>query len=130
MAKQANPVSRTANMTNPTLTVDRAPLDIAPADAGFQTDQVATISVGHLVHDTYTAFLAPVLPLIQANLGIGYALAGSLSIFTQRPSVLNPFIGYLADRVSVRYFVILAPGITAFDNQPLAPYELRFTIGS
>ena len=23
----------------------------------------------------------------------------------------------------------LAPGITAFDSQPLAPYELRFTIG-
>ncbi len=24
----------------------------------------------------------------------------------------------------------LSPGITAFDNQPLAPYELRFTVGS
>ncbi len=23
----------------------------------------------------------------------------------------------------------LSPGITAFDNQPLLPYELRFTIG-
>ncbi len=110
-------------MTNPTLTVDRAPLDVAPADAGFQTDQVATISVGHLVHDTYTAFLAPLLPLIQGNLGIGYALAGSLAIFTQLPSVLNPFIGYLADRVSVRYFVILAPAVTAtvFSSLGLAP---------
>lgn len=100
-------------MTNQTLTVDLAPLDAAPADAGFQTDQVATISAAHLVHDAYTAFLAPLLPLIQGNLGIGYALAGSLAIFTQLPSVLNPLIGYLADRVSVRYFVILAPAVTA-----------------
>ncbi|MCB0031226.1 MAG: MFS transporter, partial [Anaerolineales bacterium] len=30
----------------------------------------------------------------------------------QIPSILNPFIGYLADRVSVRYFVIMAPAIT------------------
>jgi FSR family fosmidomycin resistance protein-like MFS transporter len=29
------------------------------------------------------------------------------------PALLNPFIGYLADKVSLRYFVILAPGITA-----------------
>ncbi|MCB0064296.1 MAG: MFS transporter, partial [Caldilineaceae bacterium] len=33
-------------------------------------------------------------------------------ILTQLPSLLNPFIGYLADRVSLRYFIILAPGIT------------------
>ena len=110
-------------MTNQTLAVDRTPLDVAPPDAGFQADQVATISVGHLVQDTYPAFLAPLLPLIQANLGIGYALAGSLAIFTQLPSVLNPFIGYLADRVSVRYFVILAPAVTAtvFSSLGLAP---------
>jgi FSR family fosmidomycin resistance protein-like MFS transporter len=100
-------------MTNPTLVVDQPASDAAPAEAGFQVGQVATIGVAHLVQDSYTAFLAPLLPLIQANLGIGYALAGSLAIFTQLPSVLNPFIGYLADRVSVRYFVILAPAITA-----------------
>lgn len=100
-------------MTNQTLAADRAPLDVAPADAGFQTGQVATIGAGHLVQDSYTAFLAPLLPLIQTQLGIGYALAGSLAIFTQLPSVLNPFIGYLADRISVRYFVILAPAVTA-----------------
>lgn len=31
----------------------------------------------------------------------------------QIPSLLNPFIGYLADKISLRYFVILAPGLTA-----------------
>ncbi|HNU05163.1 MAG TPA: MFS transporter [Anaerolineae bacterium] len=100
-------------MTNPTLAAEPAPSAVAPADAGFQTGQVATIAAGHVVQDSYTAFLAPLLPLLQTQLGIGYALAGSLAIFTQLPSVLNPFIGYLADRISVRYFVILAPAVTA-----------------
>ena len=79
----------------------------------FHGGQVATIAGGHFVHDTFTAFLAPLLPLIQDMLGIGYASAGGLVIFTQLPSLLNPFIGYLADRISVRYFVILAPATTA-----------------
>ncbi len=85
----------------------------AAVAATFQTDQVATISAGHLVHDTYSAFLAPMLIPIQEMLGLGYAAAGTLVIITQIPSLLNPFIGYLADRVSVRYFVVLAPAVTA-----------------
>ncbi len=84
------------------------------ADAGhFHTDQVATVAGGHLVHDTYAAFLAPLLPVLQDTLGMGYAGAGGLAIFTQIPSLFTPFIGYLADRISLRYFVILAPAATA-----------------
>lgn len=85
----------------------------ATTDSVFQTDQVATIAGGHFLHDTYSAFLAPLLPLIQDNLGTNYAMTGGLTIFTQLPSLFNPFLGYLADRMSLRYFVILAPGITA-----------------
>jgi len=81
--------------------------------SSFQTDQVATIAGGHFIHDTYTAFLAPLLPILQGNLGITYAAAGSLAVFMQLPSLLNPFIGYMADRISLRYFIILAPAITA-----------------
>lgn len=79
----------------------------------FQTGEVITIAGGHFAHDTYSAFLAPLLPLIQERLGTGYALTGSLAIFAQLPSLLNPFIGYLADKISLRYFIILAPAVTA-----------------
>lgn len=82
-------------------------------DARFHTDQVITVAGGHFVHDSFTAFLAPLLPLIQDKLSIGYASAGGLAIFSQIPSLLTPFIGYMADRVSLRYFVILAPAVTA-----------------
>ncbi len=79
----------------------------------FQTDRVLTISAGHAVHDTYTAFLAPLLPAFIANLSLSNTEAGLLTVFMQGPSLLQPFIGHLADRVSLRYCVILAPAVTA-----------------
>lgn len=90
-----------------------APNATAPnATARFNTGQVMTVAGAHFIHDTYSAFIAPLLPLIQARLGIGFALAGGLAVFAQLPSILNPFIGYIADKVSVRYFIIVAPAVT------------------
>jgi MFS transporter, FSR family, fosmidomycin resistance protein len=83
------------------------------AEEGFDTGQVLTITAGHFIHDVYTAFVAPLLPLIIAKLSISLTLAGSLTALLQLPGLLNPFIGYLADRISLRYFVILAPAVTA-----------------
>lgn len=78
----------------------------------FQTDGVLTITAGHAVHDTYTAFLTPLLPAFIANLALSKTEAGLLTVFMQGPSLLQPFIGHLADRVSLRTFVILAPAMT------------------
>lgn len=96
----------------------------------FQGVHVLTIAGAHFVHDTYSAFLAPLLPLVQERLGTSYAGTGSLAIFAQLPSLLNPFLGYIADRVSLRYFVILAPGITAtlFGSLGLAPNYLTLAL--
>jgi FSR family fosmidomycin resistance protein-like MFS transporter len=79
----------------------------------FQTDRVLTISAGHAVHDTYTAFLPSLLPVFIANLSLSMTEAGLLTVFMQGPSLLQPFIGHLADRISLRTFVILAPAVTA-----------------
>ncbi|MFN2233713.1 MAG: MFS transporter, partial [Anaerolineales bacterium] len=79
----------------------------------FNTDQVLTIVGGHFVHDIYSGFVAPLLPLIIEKLSLTLTLAGSLTAFMQLPGLLNPFIGYFADKVSLRYFVILAPAATA-----------------
>jgi FSR family fosmidomycin resistance protein-like MFS transporter len=74
---------------------------------------VILLSVGHAIHDMYPAFLAPLLPLLQAKLSLSNTLAGSLATFLRSSSLVQPFIGYLADRTSARLFVILAPGATA-----------------
>lgn len=79
----------------------------------FQAGQVLTVVTGHFTHDTSSAFFAPLLPLIQEKLALSYSLAGSLALLLQLPGLLTPFIGYLADRISVRYFVIFAPAVTA-----------------
>ena len=79
----------------------------------FQTGNVLTISIAHLIHDIYSSFLAPILPLLIEKLGISYSLAGFLSVVQRLPSIMNPFIGLLADRLSVRYFIIIAPALTA-----------------
>jgi FSR family fosmidomycin resistance protein-like MFS transporter len=79
----------------------------------FQTGHVLTIIAGHAVHDTYTAFLPPLLPVFIANLSLSNTEAGLLTVFMQGPSLLQPFIGHLADRVNLRIFVILSPAVTA-----------------
>jgi MFS transporter, FSR family, fosmidomycin resistance protein len=79
----------------------------------FETARVVLLSIGHAVHDMYPAFLAPLLPLLQAKLGLSNTLAGSLATFLRSSSLAQPAIGYLADRTSARVFVILAPAATA-----------------
>jgi FSR family fosmidomycin resistance protein-like MFS transporter len=89
------------------------PQKTPPPDEEFHGEQVLTIAGGHFVHDTYSAFIPPLLPILQERLSANYALTGGLVVFTQLPSLLNPLLGYLADKVSLRYFVILAPAVTA-----------------
>ena len=79
----------------------------------FHTGEVLTIAGGHFIHDTFSAFLSPLLPRLIEKLALSFTSAGLLQAFLQFPTILTPFIGYLADRVSVRYFVILAPAVTA-----------------
>ena len=83
------------------------------AKDGFQSREVFVIAAGHFVHDIYSAFLAPLLPLLIEKLSITLTMAGSLSAFMQFPALLNPLIGRLADKSGVRYFVVFAPAITA-----------------
>jgi FSR family fosmidomycin resistance protein-like MFS transporter len=82
-------------------------------DTEFQSSRVATIAGGHAVHDTFTAFLPPLLPRFIENLSLTNTAAGTLSAFLQIPSLLQPFIGHLADRTTLRWIVVLAPGVTA-----------------
>ena len=89
----------------------------------FQAEQVITISSGHFIHDVYSAFLAPLLPLIIEKLPLSLTAAGSLSAYMQLPAILTPFIGHLSDKYNLRYLVIFAPGLaaTAMSAIGLAP---------
>ena len=80
---------------------------------GFEKGRVLTISAVHFVHDCYTAFLAPALPLIIDKLGISYGMTGLLAVIQRIPSLFNPVIGIIAERPVMRYMVIFSPALTA-----------------
>jgi MFS transporter, FSR family, fosmidomycin resistance protein len=79
----------------------------------FQTNSVATIAQSHAVHDTYTAFLPSILPIIKENFSLSTTEVGVLTLFQQAPSLAQPIIGHIADRKSLRYLVICTPAISA-----------------
>lgn len=79
----------------------------------FQTGNVLLISFSHLIHDIYGSFLAPLLPLLIEKLGFSYTLAGLLAPAQRFPSLLNPWLGAIADRSQGRYFLIFSPAVTA-----------------
>lgn len=79
----------------------------------FRTDQVLTISAGHAVHDTYTAFVPPLLPLFIQNLMLTRTEAGLLTVFMQAPSLVQPIIGHWADQVALHHVILFAPALSA-----------------
>lgn len=79
----------------------------------FQTGNVTFLSIGHWLFDTYQAFLPAFLPIILQNFSLTKMQGGTLSAFNQFPSLLQPVIGYISDRRSLRWVVILAPAISA-----------------
>lgn len=84
-----------------------------PSTAPFRTGGVLLISLCHFIHDIYSSFLSPLLPLLIEKLSLSLTRAGLLSTVMQIPALLNPLIGQWADRISTRWFVILAPALTA-----------------
>ncbi len=79
----------------------------------FQGDQVFIIASGHFIHDVYSAFLAPLLPLIRERLALSLTMAGTLTAMMQLPALLNPVVGHYADKFKPRYLVVFAPAVTA-----------------
>lgn len=78
----------------------------------YKKAKVLSISTGHFLHDIYSSFLAPMLPLLIEKLGISLSLVGLLDVIRRIPSIINPLIGVMADRTGMKYMIILAPAIT------------------
>jgi len=79
----------------------------------FKKMEVTLLSLAHLMHDTFSAFLSPLLPLLIAKLNMSLSMIALLDITRRLPALFNPFIGLLAERMGMKYFVILTPAITA-----------------
>lgn len=78
----------------------------------FKGSGVATISFAHLIHDVYSSFLAPLLPILITKFGLNLTTAGILTLAQRTPSFLSIFIGAVVHKISWRWVLILAPVIT------------------
>lgn len=68
------------------------------------------VAFAHFITDAYNAFLPPLLPRIMDGLGLSIALAATLAmVLSISSSVLQPLMGYLADRFGRRWFVAAGP---------------------
>lgn len=99
-------------------------------ESGFDLGKVSLLTVAHFFHDVYTAFLAPLIPYLQSSMGINLTFAGVLSVVQRLPTLLNPFVGMLAERTKARYFVILTPAITAISMSlvSVAPHKVYMVL--
>ncbi|VGO19927.1 MFS transporter [Pontiella sulfatireligans] len=79
----------------------------------FKTTNMVSVAETHLLHDTYSSFFAPLIPLLTEKLGFAYAMAGTPSVVQKLPSLLiNPLVGIMADKTVTRSGIIAAPIVT------------------
>ena len=71
------------------------------------------VGVAHALNDAYASFLHPLLPRIMENLGLSIAMAASLVMtLSLAASLLQPLVGYWADRHGRKLLVIAGPLIS------------------
>jgi FSR family fosmidomycin resistance protein-like MFS transporter len=98
------------------------------ASAEFRTLDVSLIASAHFIHDVYSSFLSPLLPLLMNKIGFSLSLAGVLTLMQRIPSLLNPFVGLLASRFPLKYFLIVAPSITAISMSLLGTVSSYYAL--
>lgn len=87
--------------------------DLPPDDPKhFNTRNVGSIAAAHSLHDMYSGFLPPLLPILIEKFSLSNLGGGSLTLFYTLPSLFQPLMGSLADRHNLKILVILAPFIT------------------
>ncbi len=94
----------------------------------FQKSKVTTISSAHFIHDVFSSFLAPLLPLIIDKLHLNLSMVAFLDIVRRVPALFNPLLGLMAERTNVKYFVILTPMVTAISMSLLGVASSYFVL--
>jgi len=95
---------------------------------------LGALCLGHFVGDSYTTFLAPLLPLLMIRHGLSLSEAGGLvAVLSISTHLTQPAWGYWADRKAGRLFAVGGPFLAALSMSTigLAPsiYILLLALG-
>jgi FSR family fosmidomycin resistance protein-like MFS transporter len=71
--------------------------------SNYKSGRVLFLSAAHFLHDMYSSFLSPVLPVLIEKHGLSLKMAGVLTPAFRSPSLIQPFIAYTADRGRVQW---------------------------
>lgn len=67
---------------------------------------ITWLTLAHLVNDTYSGFLNPIMPFIAAKIGITMAIATVIMSIAQIcASIFQPIFGFFADNIVKRVFI-------------------------
>ena len=82
----------------------------------FQWKNVIIVSGAHLIHDVFTSFLAPVLPLLIDKFSLSYLNSSILNVVRKAPSLLSLGLGSLINKLHnkhLHYLLVITPLITS-----------------
>jgi FSR family fosmidomycin resistance protein-like MFS transporter len=87
-------------------TVRTSPIDVPAGPTNMH--RVAVMTLAHFVNDTYGQYLPIILPLLAAALGFSLSLAAVVvTAYTITSSVIQPYLGHIADRYATRLISVL-----------------------
>lgn len=81
----------------------------------FDGFRVFILALGHLVNDSYSNVVPPLLPMLKSAYGLSYAASGMLmTVYTITSSIVQPLFGYYADKHGRRWLMALSTAWIAF----------------
>jgi FSR family fosmidomycin resistance protein-like MFS transporter len=87
-------------------------------------------TLGHFVNDCYSAFLAPILPLLIAKFSLSLTVASGLAAIPSiTSSVFQPLYGMASDRIQGRFFILLGPALSVICMSLLGMAPSAVTLG-
>lgn len=87
-----------------------------PAETGVPADipRIAVMTLAHFVNDSYGQYLAILLPLLAAGLGLGLGQASIIvTAYTITSAIIQPLLGHFADRHTTRFISVIGLAATA-----------------
>jgi FSR family fosmidomycin resistance protein-like MFS transporter len=88
----------------------------AQANTGVPADmpRIAVMTLAHFVNDSYGQYLAILLPLLAAGLGLGLGQASIIiTAYTITSAIIQPLLGHFADRHTTRFISVIGLAATA-----------------